>query len=126
MKYMYLKDLKLTFDLNKGKTISLNRNFYMDVYRDYNTTVSIYDKTIVDSEKVVAQISYNVDAQTVSLFLRSDGTLTSTNKMEYHMTDKVDNLNLSPELIKELKKYYRWRNLWKIKNKINQVLKKDK
>ena len=123
---MYLKDLKLTFDLNKGKTISLNRNFYMDVYRDYNTTVSIYDKTIVDSEKVVAQISYNVDAQTVSLFLRSDGTLTSTNKMEYHMTDKVDNLNLSPELIKELKKYYRWRNLWKIKNKINQVLKKDK
>ncbi|MDR0912330.1 MAG: hypothetical protein LBM96_07010 [Methanobrevibacter sp.] len=126
-KYINFFQLKKAFDINKGK-IHLSKKYYIHIFANGRTEVAIFDKEILGKYKAIAKFGYDERTEEIILWLADNGVIIYENKSSYALTDNINKLNdiLPNELVLNLKKYYKWRFLWKIKNQINLILKKDK
>jgi len=96
---MNLLQLKEAFDINKGKTITLNNRYYIFIFDKYYTTINIYDSEILHYNEI-AQIFYNDEVKEVWLDLPEENLgFTYRNKIKYSLTDSIDKLKLSPDLL---------------------------
>lgn len=99
---MNLLQLKEIFDLNKGKTISLNNKYSIFIFKKYYTTISIYDNDIVNYNEI-AQIFYSDTGEVWLALVNEEIGITYKDKIEYSLTDSIDKLDLSPDLLEALK-----------------------
>ena len=96
---MNLLQLKEAFDINKGKTIALNNRYYIFIFDKYYTTINIYDNEILHYNEI-AQIFYNDEVKEVWLDLPEENLgVTYRKKIKYSLTESIDNLKLSPDLL---------------------------
>ena len=99
---MNLLQLKEVFDLNKNKTITLNDDYYIFIFNKYYTTISIYDNDILNYNEI-AQIFYSDTGEVWLALAKEEIGITYIDKIEYSLTDSIDKLDLSPDLLEALK-----------------------
>ncbi len=99
---MTLLQLKEVFDLNKDKTISLNNKYYIFIFNKYYTTISIYDNDILNYNEI-AQIFYSDTKEVWLALAKEEIGITYKDKIKYSLTDSIDKLDLSPDLLEALK-----------------------
>lgn len=99
---MNLLQLKEVFDLNKDKTILLNDRYYIFIFNKYYTTINIHDNNISGYNEI-AQIFYSDTGEVWLALAKEESGITYTDKIKYSLTDSIDKLDLSPDLLEALK-----------------------